>query len=415
MSFAVPITFANGWRIGAALASTVLFAGTALAAPYVPDARTPAEIAVAGALDVVGGRPTGPYVPITGAIDALPNADARAEALGQLSTRNYRLLPRMAIQSLDATDRALRGYLVQRREMAFDASPSVPQRGDRTLNMMVSYGLKQAKFKGRPDRPVANSDSRSILAAVDVTPMRGLIAGITMGIDGIDTNLDRSQRPRSTLFNASFGGYASYTDGRFYVDATAAYAKTDYKVRRQVAFSGFSDQLTSKPHGDNGAATVEAGMILQRGAIRAEPFGGLQYRYADLSGFAEQDVDAPGGPAALGVARFRTQAVRSSLGTRLTASTGSGRWTLRPSIEAQWQRELRARPDSRIEAVFLSGGTPIFTLPRSRVLARDAGLVSAGLTAVHGERTALRLSYTGEFSSDRRVHMFGVSLNRRLP
>lgn len=403
------------FRLSACLAASVCafptFVSVAVAAPYSPDATTPGEAAVAGALDAIENPSGGLYDAITDSIDNLATSGERADALGQLSVRNYRLLPRLAIQSLDATDRAIRGYLVQRREAALDASASVPAIGDRTFNFMLSYGLKQGKYKARTDRPSANSDGRSIMAAADISPARGLIVGTTIGIDGIDANLDRSQRPRSTLFSVNVGGYASYTNGRYYVDATGSYARTEYKVRRQVGWTGFSDQLTSRPQGDNASGTVEAGAILRQGAVRAQPFVGLQYRYADLGGVLEQ-----GGAAALAVAKYKTVSLRTSLGARVTATLGSTKtWSLRPSIEAEWQRELRNRPDSRIEAAFLAGGTPIFTLPSSRVLARDAGIVTAGLTAVHHERTAVRFAYTGEFSSERRVHGFSITLNRRLP
>jgi len=382
-----------------------VFAPMAVAAPYGPDANTPAEAAVAGVLDAGGGS-----LDIRSSLDALPSSSARADALGQLSVRNYRLLPRLAIQSMDATDRALRGSLVQRREQILDAPAGVPLKGDRTLHLTVTYGLKQGKYDGQVDRPRANSDSRSIMAALDVSPAPGLIIGGTLGIDGIDMNLDRSQRPRSTVFTATYGGYASYTNGQFYVDATAAYANTEYKVRRQVTYAGFSDRLFSAPRGDNASASLEAGAIISRGAVRLQPFAGLQYRYADLGGALEQ-----GGDAALAVAKFKTEAVRSNLGARVTASTRSGDWTLRPSLEGLWQRELKAHPDSRIEAIFADGSTPIFTFPRSRVFHRDAGIVTAALSAVHKERTSLRLSYTGEYSSDRKIHAFGVTLSRRLP
>ncbi|TCM35225.1 outer membrane autotransporter protein [Novosphingobium sp. ST904] len=383
-------------------------ASPALAAPYGPDATTPGEAAVAGALDAIANPATSTYGPMLDSIDDLPDASQRAAALNQLSPRNYRLLPRLAIQSMDATDREIRGYLVQRREMALDAGPDVPSSGDKTITFMLSYGLKQGKYEARTDRPSANSDSRSIRAGVDIAPVEGMILGATLGIDGLDANLDRSQQPRITQFNVNIGPYASYTNGKFYVDATAGYNRSYYKLRRQVSWTGFTDQLQARADGDNAAGTVEAGGILQVGALRAQPFAGLQYRYADVSGFAEH-----GGTAALGVARYKTESLRGSLGLRTTATVKKGSWAIRPMVEAQWQRELRSHPDSRIEAIFLDGGTPIFTLPAGRY-ARNAAIVGAGLTAVHGDRTALRLSYNGELAKDRRVHAFAITASRRF-
>lgn len=394
--------------VGIVASLGVLCGSAALAQTYGPDATTPGEAAVAGALDTVASPATSPYATMLGAIDALPNAAARADALGQLSPRNYRLMPRLSIQSMDATDREIRGYLQQRREMALDASADVPVSGDRTISVMGSYGLRQGKYKARVDRPAANSDSRSVRVGFDVSPVPGLIVGASIGIDGLDTALDRSQRPRSTMFNAGVTPYASYTNGRFYVDATAGYTRSWYQLRRQVSYNGFNDQLQAGANGDNAAASVEAGGILQLGVLRAQPFAGLQYRYADLGGIVES-----GGAASLAVAKFKSESVRSSLGMRMSTALHKGSWTLRPSVEGQWQRELRSRPESRIEAVFVNGGTPIFTLPSWRY-DRDTAVVGASLTAVHGERTAVRFSYSGEFANDRHVHGFAVTASRRF-
>jgi len=90
-----------------------------------------------------------------------------------------------------------------------------------------------------------------------------------------------------------------------------------------------------------------------------------------------------------------------------------GGWTLRPSVEAQWQRELRSHPDSRIEARFATRDLPIFTLRPTR-LARDAGLVNAGVSATWNNRTTIRLGYAGEFSSDRHVHAATLTVGRRF-
>lgn len=396
--------------IGLAVCAVALGVHSApvFAQSYEADGTTPGQAAVGAALDALAPSAAAGYAGILDAIDALPDASARAEALGQLGAAPYRLMPRLSIQSMDATDREIRGYLAQRRELVLDASPGVPVSGDRTINVMVSYGLKQGDYHARPDRPRANFDSRSIRAGFDISPVPGLILGTSIGIDGIDANLDRSQQPRSTLFNANVTPYASYTNGRYYVDATAGYTRSWYQLRRQVSFTGFSDRLQSGPNGDNAAATVEAGGIFKLGVLRAQPFAGLHYRYADLGGFVES-----GGPASLAVAKFKTESVRSSLGMRASASLRKGAWTLRPSVEAQWQRELRSRPESRIEAIFLQGGTPIFTLPSTRY-DRDGAVVGAGISAVYGERTALRLSYSGEFANDRRIHGFAITANHRF-
>lgn len=400
------------WRLVSASCAVAAFAlslGTAHAAPYGPDATTPAEAAAAGALDAIGSPEGTSLAGLHASIGALPETAARAEALGQLSPRNYRLLPRLAIQSMDASDAEIRSYLAQRRDSAL-ADPQVARRtGDQSVHFMLSYALKQAKFDAHTDRPSANSDSRSIRAGVDFVPAPGVIVGVTLGIDGIDASLDRSQPPRITQFNAHIGPYASYTNGRFFVEATGLYARSEHKLRRQVGWTGFDDFLRAGPAGDNAAATVAAGAMLASGAFRAQPYLGMQYRYADVSGFLER-----GGSAALGVAQFNTKSLRGNAGVRASAALKQGNWTIRPDLHAEWQRELRSNPDSRIEAIFASGETSIFTLPAGRTFARDAAIVGAGIAAEAGGRIMIRAGYRGEYASDRHVHAFSLTASRRF-
>ncbi|NML90889.1 autotransporter outer membrane beta-barrel domain-containing protein [Sphingobium sp. TB-6] len=380
----------------------------AIAGPYAPYAATPGEAVVGAMLDAMPGAATSDRAAMLASIDALPTATARADALGQLSPRSYSLLPRLSIQSMDAADREIRSWLAERRSIAIDAPASVPVSGDRTITMMLTGGVKQATYKGSIDRPEAESDSRSLRFAIDVKPVRGLLVGASLGIDGIDAQLDPAQRPRISQFNSMIGPYVSYSNGRFYADATASYTLSEYKLRRQIGWPGFTGRMVAPVDGDGWAASGEAGAMVRAGAIRIQPFAGLHYRYADVSGFVEN-----GGAAALEVAAFRTKSLRGALGARASVNVAKGGWTLRPSVEAQWQRELRSRPDSRIEARFATRDLPIFTLRPTR-LARDAGLVNAGISATWNSRTSVRLGYTGEFSSDRHVHAATLTVGRRF-
>lgn len=388
------------------LAALLSFSQPAQAAPYAPYAATPGEAAVGAALDA--GPSAGDRTAMLASIDALPTAAARADALGQLSARSYSLLPRLSIQSMDAADREIRTYLAERRSIAMDAPASIPASGDRTIHMMLTGGIRQAQYDGAADRPEAKSDSRSIRFAIDVSPVHNLILGASLGIDGIDARLDPARRPRVTDFNSRIGPYASYQNGRFYVDVTAAYNFSEFKLRRQLSWAGFDNRLRAAADGDGWAAGVEAGGMLRRGIVRLQPFVGLHYRHADIGGFREGE-----GVAALEVATFRTRSLRAALGGRASATIEKGDWAIRPTLDAQWQRELRGRPDSRIEARFATGDLPVFVLQPTR-LARDVALVNAGVTATLRSRTAFRLGYGGEFASDRRVHAGMLTVSRRF-
>jgi outer membrane autotransporter protein len=166
--------------------------------------------------------------------------------------------------------------------------------------------------------------------------------------------------------------------------------------------------MTASADGDGVGASIEAGAMLKSGAVRVQPFAGLHYRHADIGGFREG-----GGAAALEVANYRSRSLRSTLGARASATIEKGDWAIRPTVEAQWRRELRAQPDSRIEARFATRDLPVFSL-RPAGLARNEALLSAAVTATHNSRTAVRLGYSGDYAVDHRVHAAILSISRRF-
>ncbi|HWJ71520.1 MAG TPA: autotransporter outer membrane beta-barrel domain-containing protein [Sphingobium sp.] len=387
----------------------LMVAQPAAAASYGSYAETAGQAAVGATFDNAAAAPSGDRAAMLASIDQLPTAADRADALGQLSPRAYAVLPRLAITSMDSYDQEIRDYLAERRSIAADAPAGVPTHGDRTFNMMLSGGLKQASFDAAPDRPAANMDGRSVRFAVDVRPVDNLIIGATLGVDNLDASLDLAQHPRITLLTTYIGPYASFNNGKFYLDVTAGYNLAEYKLRRQVQWAGFDDKLSgSLVEGDGWAATGEAGAMIRTGGLRIQPFAGLQYRYADMAGFSEA-----GGPAALDVAPFNTKSLRSSVGMRLSANMAAGKWTLRPTVEGRWQHELRKRTDSRIEARAATRDLEIFTLQPAG-FARDVAEVGAGLTATYNHRTSVRLSYHGEYASDRHVNAARLTISRRF-
>jgi uncharacterized protein with beta-barrel porin domain len=369
--------------------------------------QTANQVAVGAGLDSITVTATGDRRTMINAIRALPDVASRANALGQVSQQAYTLLPRLAIQSMDANETMLHNYIVDRRSVAADTPNTIPLSADHTVNMMLMGAVRQAKYDGARDRPKANSDSRSLLFAIDFTPRPGLLLGVSLGVDGQDARLG-ANKPRITQFNSHIGPYASYTNGKFYVDASASYNLSDYKLRREVNFAGFIDRLTATQLGDNWAASGETGILLKSGKTRIQPFVGVHYRYADVAGFQEQ-----GGTAALQVAKYRTQSIRSSVGARISTTIEKGAWSIRPTASAEWRRELAKQPDSRIEARLASADVAIWRLQPAG-LNKNAANVSAGIAATYNNRTTFRLGYIGEFGSDRRINGATVSVNHRF-
>lgn len=380
----------------------------AQARPFGPYAQTPGQTAVATALDGYTRTPTGDTATLFNQIDAQPTPTERASALGRLSPQSYTLLPRLVVQSLDAKDAMLQSYLADRRN-GTDSSPARTLGTSGGVNMVLMGDVRNAKYEGTIDRPKVKSDSRSIAFAIDYEARPGIIVGATVGIDGLDARLDPSARPRITLFNSNIGTYASATNGRVYVTATASYNYGDYKLRRQVDIGTLSNRLSASTDSDAWTVSGETGYSLKAGKARIEPFAGLLYRNVSVSGFQEQ-----GGVAALQVANYRTRSLQSALGVRAsTTLIVRSDWALRPTVQAEWRRELRGKGDSRIEARFASGDFATFTLKPTR-LARDFATASIGVTATYKDRTSVRLAYNGQLSNDRRIHGAVLAISRRF-
>jgi uncharacterized protein with beta-barrel porin domain len=395
----------KAWAIFAGAAAFLAIApvGSAAAQSLASVGQTPNQVAIGAALDAISGRTNAPRQSQIDAIRALPIA-SRGVALGQLSAQSYTLLPRLAIQSMDANETMLHNYIVTRRSIAESAPATVPMSGDGTINMTLMGDLRQATYKSAADRPRATTDSRSIAFAVDFSPIPGAIVGLSLGIDGVDARLDPA-RPRITSFNSHIGPYASISRGNVYLDASGSYNLSEYKLRRQFG----TDRLRINQDGDGWAASAETGYMLKRGVAEIQPFAGIHYRYADVAGFCET-----GGISALDVAPFRTRSLRSSVGARLSANVKHGAWSFRPSAQAEWRRELFKSPERRMEFRFANGDVPsTFTLLPSQ-LKKDAAYMSAGITATRNSRTSFRLAYTGELASDRHINGFVATISRRF-
>ncbi len=365
---------------------------------------TPGQVAAGAALDAAGN--TAAATTIANSIRALPDAYARADALGQLSAASFTLLPTLAIQSLDAVDAQIHNHLADRRDQ--DAHLNKPDFGK--LRVALMGDLRQAHYNTRPDRPYATSDSRSLSAAIDYKPSAGVVIGASIGVDGMDSQLGETP-PRISFMSYHIGPYASVTAGRAWIEGNMDYASANYKLFREVGFGSLDNRMTingSRSDDSWGASLATGYRLLNAGPVAIEPFAGLHYRYAHTPEFREA-----GGAAALDVASYKAESLRSALGGRASTTIVRGDWTLQPSVSAEWRHELRGDVTSPIEARFVYAGGPVFTLNPDQP-GRNAGIYSAGLSTTWRDRTILRLSYRGEFANDRRINGFMATLSRRV-
>ncbi|AKM10669.1 autotransporter domain-containing protein [Croceicoccus naphthovorans] len=182
--------------------------------------------------------------------------------------------------------------------------------------------------------------------------------------------------------------YAGTDAGALRLAAGASYADFDVETDRNVAFATIDQDLSADYRVKVYGAYARAGVLVPVGKGAIEPFAGVTWNRFDRDGFAET-----GETLALDVADEKADWTYSSLGLK-------GHVTLDPAdavafrFAAEWQHALDGRST---ETTMAFDGGPDFIVTGSP-LAKDMGLIDAGLNWTMAPGLSLGLSYGGTVS-----------------
>jgi uncharacterized protein with beta-barrel porin domain len=229
-------------------------------------------------------------------------------------------------------------------------------------------------------------------AGIDYAVTPDILVGAALGGSGSSFSVS----DRQTNGNAAGGEGGAYAVGRWgalYAEGTLAYGRYNVTTTRSVSAFGLTAEnkgsydagvLTARLEGGYGFATPQANVT---------PFAAWQPTWIALPDYSES-VAAGGGPFGLSVQGKTAASQPFSLGVQVDRTFAVGEaWSLTPMARAAWvhefatERSLSASLQAAPGAQFEIQGAPA---------AGNAALISATLSAAHGDRLALLASvYAG--------------------
>ena len=193
------------------------------------------------------------------------------------------------------------------------------------------------------------------------------------------------------------GGYGSYTQDNFYLDASFSYASDDYEVSRTVVYGdtsclSFDCATTAEAEydGDLFQTYGEFGWALAtgNGNTLITPFAGISYVSLKTDEFTETGA----GDLNLIVEDTKAKSVQTKLGARVTwTSTSESGTVWIPEIRAEWRHEFKDNP-VEFDAALSGAPNANFTAIGSRFHG-DFAVIGAGVTAVFGSGASAYLDY----------------------
>ncbi len=210
--------------------------------------------------------------------------------------------------------------------------------------------------------------------------------GLSAGYAG--TGADLSDDGRVFVNGGKLGLYATYFTGGFYLDAGLNGGYNSYDTKR-TALAGTARGDTE---GLEFNALLGTGYDFTIGNLRVGPTATVQYTNVQIDEFKESGSLAP-----LQIEDQNAESLRTAIGFRASYDIQlRNGMIIRPELRAAWQHEFADRRFA-LDSRFASGAGSVFTVYGPEY-GRDSLLLSAGLTLLLNERTALFLSYDGQLA-----------------
>ncbi len=216
-----------------------------------------------------------------------------------------------------------------------------------------------------------------------------------IGLLGGYSESDVTQDSRSSSASAdswSLGLYGSLDAGATRISYGGIYNWHGIDTNRQVAFSGFSQNLSASYDAQSWQLFAEAGHRIQTGDLVFEPFAGIAHINLDTQGFSET-----GGSAALTAAASTDSTTFTTLGLRNLLNIND---SIRLYSMLGWRYGFG---DIQASSTFTLAGSNPFTITGAPI-AQNALVTQIGLEATVANSAILGISYDGQFGDDTAAH-----------
>ena len=226
--------------------------------------------------------------------------------------------------------------------------------------------------------------SGGVTAGIDYRFTENFVAGISLGY--MNTNGDLANGGNVHVDGGRIGGYATWYDGGFYVDASISGGPNSYRTRRATPNNTVA---TGSPEGSELNLMIGTGYDWKKGGFSFGPFANLQYTNVQLDSFTEI-----GGFAPLAVAEENSESLRSIVGFRASYDFQVGGALVRPEVRAAWQHEYGDTSYS-LSSSFAALGGRAFSVFGPET-GRDSLLLRAGVSVLWSDRFSTYAFYDGE-------------------
>ncbi len=361
------------------------------------------------------------------AISVLSAGEARS-AFGQLggalhaslttsSFDNSRFLRDAGLGRLRAMDSgALANDAQDNLVLAYDTAASQDAPGLRAINDMVAkedqspisvwsqaYGGWSRLGGSETDDQDISARSGGLVVGVDTSLAD---TGITLGALAAygRSTFDQTSASASSD-DYSVGVYAGSKIGHLAFRTGAIYTAQDLATDRTVAFSGYSDQLTSSYWSQAAQVFGEVGYGLEVDSLKLEPFANLAYVNVRTGGFSEA-----GGDAALSSGGSQSSVTYTTLGMHADTALALSAFDAALYGTLAW-RYASGDLDSTETLAFSSGSA--FT-SAGVPLSRNSAIIEAGVNVALSHAMSLDVSYTGALGGSDSSQMVRGTLRARF-
>ncbi|MBR9883979.1 MAG: autotransporter domain-containing protein [Oceanospirillales bacterium] len=225
--------------------------------------------------------------------------------------------------------------------------------------------------------------------------------GLMGGYSHTDLQID-NRASSGTVDTYTLGVYGGTSWNAFSLKGGIAYGWHNIDTDRKVAFTGFSNTLSTSYDASTVQVFAEAAYKFDGDTVRFEPFAGLAYVNLDTEGFTEN-----GGSAALKTAGDTKSINIAKLGLRTETDMEVGATTALLHGMIGWDHAFG--DDAANVKHSFEGGDTFFV--KGVPYSRNTLTLDLALDAHITENTSLNLGYNGRISSDSTDQGVSASLN----
>lgn len=219
--------------------------------------------------------------------------------------------------------------------------------GDGRLAVFVNGAISSGDKDATSNEEGFDFDSWGITAGVDYRFRTDLVAGLAVGYNKNDTEIDNDGGNLDTD-GYSVSLYGTYFRGEsLYVDGVLTYGSNDYDQERNIRYrigNEFVNQTASADYdGNQWSGAIGVGYDIPRGPWTFGPVARLQYVSADVDGYSERmsNPSGPGGGWPTRIDDLDQESFTSTIGGNLSRAIGTEWGVVLPQLHLSWVHEFR--------------------------------------------------------------------------